>query len=330
MPSLILPAKDHSLASCFYDAFVSALNLAPSEFHFVSGVEIAGPNPCEFSTCLDEVPQAGRALAPGIGAKHYFSAVYGEMLSSLNSGFSLSIAQKAYASPDYWLDSAGSPPGEPGVNPVYSPALADLYEAVDNGPEASFGFTWPESNGSNDGTSIMEKARGHESALSAALAKCLRVRVQMALSKYAMVPINAGGWYNSGLFASAYSNQGMWTNGPNSPLTWQQTFGEGGLLTQVFTDCLVVDGYSIAVTLHGQHTEDDVLALRSSNDISIWPPFTHHKNAAFHLSFTLNKDQSITITLTCSPGTYQILGYNVRSVPSLFAPPPPMPGKAGE
>jgi hypothetical protein len=234
------------------------------------------------------------------------------LINDAKDSFLKTLAQNNYMNPNYWVA------GNVSVDPVYAPALADLYTLVANGSSATVNFdsqtansdissSWAKSTGSAGvgfwGTSSSSVSQSLNQTASSS-----RITVQIIIDKFAYLQVRAGGWFTQGFFTNQYKNPSNWTNGQAA---WDLVFGPTGSCQNIANQVLLINGYTIMTTSHAAYSKSDFSQIQQSSETNVWPFYTSSSSSTTTQSFAYNTDQSITTTITCKPGSLQIFGMGV-------------------
>jgi hypothetical protein len=319
----------------FYNALCSALNLSNKQFQLIQGAQPVATNAAALYNIFDGMPPASVAQLYTANPVNKASGNYQNVLGAAIQppSFSAKIAMANYLNANNWLASGTwVPPGNPGTNPIYSPALSDLFTLVNGGSQALFSYDSSIQNSSLDGAWANSSSGGgvwfwgtsSSSSSTVVNTKAAESRITVAggLYKYAMVPIDFGGWYSSAYLSAMYQAQSLWTPGYNPD--WNEVFGPTGSWQNVATSVLLTNGYTFNITSYASYTQEDYNYVSQSSDTNVWPFYSSSSSSSSKSDYKYNTDGSITTTVSCPVGNLQILGFDVSTMSSLMGKGTPM------
>jgi hypothetical protein len=286
-----------------YNTLCSGLKLSNQQFQMIQGVLPVQSNPSGLYNFFDGIPPTSVAT---LYTSNPVNGLNGNMQIVINDAepsFLKTLALNNYMNPKYWVD------GNVAVDPIYAPPFSDLMSQVNAGSSAFIQFD--SATADSDISSSWAK-----SSVSEALnqkASSSRITVDFAFDKIAYLAIRAGGWFTQGFFADQYRNPSKWVGGQDA---WNKVFGPGGSCQFLANQTLLVNGYSYTVTSHASYSQSDYEQITTSKETNVWPFYTSSSNSQSTQSFKLNNDKSISSTVTCKPGTLQILGMGVITTAS--------------
>lgn len=146
----------------------------------------------------------------------------------------------------------------------------------------------------------------------------------------ALVPVEAGGWYDRDLVAratAAESDGGAVWDGWADTGRWSTFFGAGGLLRRVATHLVFVSGARLTLTVHGRFTDEEREELATRTGIpadapgplggsdlgGIWPFPLQGGRVDMHGQLRFDVRGNLTVDLRQSRGTVQCWGARVDS-----------------
>lgn len=110
-----------------------------------------------------------------------------------------------------------------------------------------------------------------------------------------------GDWYVSTAMSLAYRNKTGAPWNPSSPVTWQTTFGEGGMLQQLLSALVVVSGVDIGATSSTSFTPVEQALISAGLSNGLWPHYLTGSGINTKASFNATSGQMTTkITSTAS------------------------------
>jgi hypothetical protein len=305
------PSLPNSTAG-LYNTLCTGLNLSNQQFQMIQGVLPVQTDASGLYNFIDGIPPASVAT---LYTSNPLNGLNGNMLiviSDAKPGFLTTIAMNNYQNPKYWID------GDVSVNPIYTPTFADLLNQVNSGSSASIHFdsatansdistSWAKSTGSA-GLGFWGTSSSSVSQSLNAKASSSRITVDITIDKFAYLAVRAGGWFTQGFFTDQYKNPSKWTGGQAA---WDQVFGSSGSCKNISNQVLLVNGYTIKTTSHASYTQSDFSSIQTSKETNVWPFYTSSSSSTTSQSHTFNADNSISTTISCKPGSLQILGMGV-------------------
>jgi hypothetical protein len=301
----------------FYNAFVAALKLDPTQFQLTQGA-FALPN---VSTSLynvfDGVPPISACNLWTANSLNTVSGNFENLLGYASAaemqGFTYKVASSGFLNTTNWVG------GTVGSDPLYAPTVAAIGQALMNGSSATVNYdsstadtslsdVWSKSasaggvwfwGSNNDSTS--------ESLNTAASSSDVSITMNL---KYATVPIQQGPWLNSGYLSQMYKNPNSWA----TPSEWDTLFGANGSFQYVNTQALIITDFDITITSKASYSASQYYYVSSNSDINVWPFYTSSESSSTTTHYTQNADSSITATIKSDPGAVQIMGFNVISL----------------
>jgi hypothetical protein len=297
-----------------YNTLCSGLKLSNQQFQMIQGVLPVQSNPSGLYNFFDGIPPTSVATLYTSNPVNGLNGNMQIVINDAEDSFLKTLALNNYMNPKYWVD------GNVAVDPIYAPPFSDLMSQVNAGSSAVIHFdsatadsnissSWAKSTGSAGVGFWGEKSSSVSESLNQK-ASSSRITVDFAFDKIAYLAIRAGGWFTQGFFADQYRNPSKWTGGQDA---WDKVFGPSGSCQHLANQTLLVNGYTYTVTSHASYSQSDYEQITTSKETNVWPFYTSSSNSQSTQSFKLNTDQSITSTVTCKPGSLQILGMGVIS-----------------
>lgn len=308
MDNASLPSSTAGL----YNTLCEALHLSNQQFQMIQGVLPVQTTESGVYNFVDGIPPVSVST---LYTSNPINGLNGNMQIVINDavpGFLSKLAENNYMNPKYWVD------GNVAVDPIYAPAFADLYNQVNNGSSAvvNFDSATADSNISSSWAKSADSAGvGFWGTSSRAVSEQLnekasssRITVDIAIDKYAYLQVRAGGWFTQGFFTAQYKDPSKWIDGQKA---WDRVFGPNGSCQNIANQVLLVNGYTITTTSHASYSEYEYSQITTSKDTNVWPFYTSSSSSSATQSHSHNSDGSITTTITCKPGSLQILGMGV-------------------
>lgn len=302
-----------------YNTICDQLNISDNQFQMIQGVLPVQSDASGLYNFVDGIPPQSVAT---LYTSNPLNGLNGNMQIVINDakpGFMTTLAEKNYLESKYWVN------GNVGVDPMYTPSFSDLMTLVSKGSSATLLFD--SATASSDissawATSAQSAGVGFWGTSSSSVSSSLnetaassRITVEIALDKYAYLPVRAAGWFSQGFFTNQYQNPSNWTNGQSD---WNNVFGPTGSCQNISNQVLLANGYVITVTSHATYSESDFNQITTSKDTNVWPFYTSSEKSSATQKHSHNQDGSITTTITCNPGSLQIMGMGVVSTKSLM------------
>lgn len=128
------------------------------------------------------------------------------------------------------------------------------------------------------------------------------------------VPV-PGGWYDSGAFGLAYSNQtGLPWNAADTAVNWQKTFGANGNMQRFAGSLVVVSGMKVTATSSYAFSHADQTTINQNSSAGFWPFYSSGSSSTVTTSHSFNQQGHMTITQTSAPGVPIMIGLVVIPV----------------
>lgn len=295
-----------------YNTLCSGLKLSNQQFQMIQGLLPVPSNPSGLYNFFDGIPPTSVATLytsnPVNGLNGNMQIVINEAVDS----FLKNLAMQNYLNPKFWVG------GNVAVDPIYAPTFSDLMSQVNAGSAATIDFdsstadsnissSWAKSTGSAGVGFWGEKSSSVSESLNKK-ASSTRITVHFEFDKVAYLAVRAGGWFTQGFFADQYRNPKKWTGGQGA---WDQVFGKSGSCQFLTNQALLANGYTYTVKSWASYSQSDFSQITTSKETNVWPFYTSSSNSQSTQSFTFNDDKSITISVTCKPGSLQIFGMGV-------------------
>ncbi|GHC45170.1 hypothetical protein [Ulvibacter litoralis] len=296
----------------FYNTMCEALHLSNKEFQLIQGVLPVQSDASGLYDFIDGIPPKSVATLYTSNPVNGLNGNMQIVIGDAKPGFLVTLAEKNYSNPKYWVD------GNIAVNPIYTPPFAALLKqvAAGSGGKIKFDSATADSNVSDSwANSASEAGVGFWGVKSSSVSESLnskastsRITVDAVFDKFAYLPVRAGGWFTQGFFTDQYQNPTKWTSGQAA---WDKVFGPKGSCQNLANQVFLVNGYTITVTSHATYSESEYHMISKSRDVNVWPFYTSSKHSLAVQSHHHNEDKSITTTVTCKPGSLQIMGMGV-------------------
>lgn len=305
----------------FYLSMASALNLSTDQFQLIQGATPTPDTAQLLYNLFDGVPPATLVQDYTANPVNKASGNYQNVLGGWEeeSNFSYKIALANYMNDKNWIG------GSVGTNPIYAPTFETLMKQTNRGSTIDFNYTtenqehsvsntWAKNSG---GAGVGFWGTNHGSSFDEINKKgaTTKVTVEVHLGKFATLPIEFGGWWNSGFMTQAYQNPSDWTGGQDA---WDKIFGKKGTWQRVSGQVLLVNGYTIKVTSFASYSQSDYQKITTSKDVNVWPFYTKHETSSSTQTYTHNSDSSITTCTSSANGNLQVMGFNVSTIKSLM------------
>lgn len=295
-----------------YNTMCDALHLSNKQFQLIQGVLPVQSDASGLYDFIDGIPPESVATLYTSNPVNGLNGNMQIVIGDAKGGFLSKLAESNYMNAKYWVD------GNVAVNPIYSPSFAALLKQVAAGSEGviKFDSAIADSNISDSwANSASEAGVGFWGTKSSSVSESLnskasssRITVDANFDKFAYLHVLAGGWFTQGFFTDQYQNPTKWTGGQGA---WDKVFGSKGSCQNLANQVLLVNGYTITVTSHATYSDSEYSMVSSSKDTNVWPFYSSSKHSLAVQSHHHNEDKSISTTITCKPGSLQIMGMGV-------------------
>jgi|GEM_PF-2646096 len=295
-----------------YNTLCEALHLSNKQFQMIQGVLPVQTDASGVYNFVDGIPPVSVST---LYTSNPINGLNGNMqivISDAKPSFLSKLAQDNYVNEKYWVD------GNVAVDPIYAPNFADLYNQVNNGSSVNVVFdsatantnidsSWAKSTGSA-GVGFWGTSSSSVSTELNKKASSSRITVNVSIDKYAFLQVRAGGWFTQGFFTNQYKDPNKWLQGQAD---WDRVFGPQGSCQNIANQVLLVNGYTITTTSFAVYSESEYKQIVTSKDTNVWPFYTSHSSSTVTQTHTHDSEGYITTTITCKPGSLQILGMGV-------------------
>lgn len=163
-------------------------------------------------------------------------------------------------------------------------------------PESAFWGLWSNSPPASGGSSKF--ASGDVSAT-------------ISFSKVLNFSPTPGDWYVSSALSLAYSSPNGLPWNPNSPISWQTTFGQKGAMQRFLSALLVVSGMHIQFQSSALFTEEEQALILRNAPTGLWPYYLDAGSTDMNIKF--DEVGRLAATVTSKPGVPIIIAGNVLS-----------------
>ena len=306
----------------FYNSLCSALNLSTSQFQLIQGAQPVATNAAALYNIFDGVPPDTVAQLYVANPVNKASGNYQNVLAAAANpnSFTAKIAMNNYLNATNWIG------GNPGTNPIYSPALADLFTLVGNGSQIVFDYdsntansslesAWSQST-SGSGVGFWGTSSSSSSTTINQKAASSRITVSASLHQFALIPIDFGGWFSSAYMSAMYQSPSLWAT--DAQPGWAQIFGPTGSWQNVATSVLLANGYTFNITSYASYSQEDYSLVTQSKGTNVWPFHSSGSSSSAESNYKYNTDGSITSVVTSPVGSLQILGFDVSAMSALL------------
>ncbi|MGC1376168.1 MAG: hypothetical protein WA821_08100 [Anaerolineales bacterium] len=298
-----------------YQAIASSMGLEPTSLRLFPTISLLNQDDYWLFNTFDIIPNSAppfeiNETAPLLGN------TYGALLQSQPTSFPVTIAKKNFENPAYWLP-ANTSLGLP-KTPVYSPTSAGISNSIAGGASLDFEL---DSSKYPSPVDVL-----YPSFPSFVVNQPLRTFNQIAgekpfvftmhFDKVVSLPVRPGGWFSQAVFAQAYQSGGKnWGTGPGT-VTWDDLFGENGILKFIYNGVLAISGIVLELQSFGQYDSAILDALNNAGATSIWPFYLNIKNMT--QQYALNEDGSIEITSQVPSPDILLLAMQAESIDNLL------------
>jgi len=139
------------------------------------------------------------------------------------------------------------------------------------------------------------------------------VTVTVQFSRFCLLVMPPGAWYNSSILNMAFSRSGTPPWSPNANPDWDDAFGPTGTLPRFLTSLAIADGATVSVTSDARYSQSAQKEMQSNMANGLWPLFFPSSAVA---SNTVTFSGSMTMQIAAKIGNPFVVGANVLSVAS--------------
>ncbi len=125
-----------------------------------------------------------------------------------------------------------------------------------------------------------------------------------------------GDWYTPSVMTVAYQNPSGPPWNPNSPITWESTFGANGILRRVVIGLVCVSDVEVSYEADAGFTADQQDQIHSHTAGGLWPYYLESANARTSVDFTADGAMQTSITSTKSRPV--VIGVQIHSAAGWF------------
>ena len=298
-----------------YQSVASSLGMKLADLRLLPQVIPLPDNDYELFSLLDGVPTGAPVfdVDPEIPR---FSAIYDALLQSRQDSFTVSVAKTNHANAKYWLPGDAEFP----ETPVYTPSSASISTSIAGG--SSLDYTLDSSAYSAPAgvfyPSYPELVINQPFRMFNQIAEKSPFLFRMQFERLVRLPVRAGGWFSRAVFAQACASRGEgWRTGPGT-VTWEELFGEDGILKYVCSGVLAVSGIVLELQSFGEYAADIFEALKKDGT-SVWPYYLNASNLV--QEYAMAPDGSITITTRLPSPEILLLLVEAASITELLGQP---------
>jgi hypothetical protein len=294
-----------------YTYIASSLHLEPANLRLFPTISSLPEDDHVLFNLFDLIPNASFLINENAPR---FSDTYETLLQSQPDSFTTTIAKKNFENPSYWLPP--DLPRELPKIPIYTPTSANISDSIMQGASLDFELDSSKYPSFTDVLypSFPNFIVNQSFRLFNQIAKDNRFIFKLHFDNIVNLPIRARGWFSQGAFTQAFQSGGKgWVTGPGT-VTWDNLFGENGVLKFIYNGILAVSGIKLELQSFGQY--DDTMLPKSIETFSVWPFYADVENMV--QNYVINKDGSITITSQVSSSNVLLLAMTSVSIKSLL------------
>ena len=301
----------------FYNAFVAALKLDPTQFQLTQGAFALPKVSTSLYNVFDGVPPISACNLWTSNSLNTVSGNFENLLGYASAaemqGFTYKVASSGFLNTSNWVG------GTVGSDPLYAPTVSAISQALMNGSSAT--VTYDSSSADTSLSDVWSKSASaggvwfwgynNDSTSETINTSASSSDVTIVMNvKYATVPIQQGPWLSSAYLSQMYKNPSAWA----TPSEWDTLFGAAGSFQYVSAQALIVTDFDITVTSKASYSASEYYYVSSNKNVNVWPFYTSSDSSSTTTHYTQNADSSITAHIQSNPGAVQIMGFNVVSL----------------
>ncbi|MGL4961503.1 MAG: hypothetical protein ACRC67_09745 [Inquilinus sp.] len=172
----------------------------------------------------------------------------------------------------------------------------DVSKTWTGGSDSGFFGLW---GGSSSESTLSEKFASSAVSLSASFAHVL--------------PFNAtpGDWYSSSALGLAYNSPNAAPWNPESPITWDKTFGPQGNMQRFAVNLLIADEMEVMVTSSASYSTLEQTEIKQNSSKGLWPFYSGSSGSSSSTSVSFDASGEMQVKITSGPNAPVVIGCNV-------------------
>lgn len=273
------------------------------EFTFYTTLPGLPDSADDFAHFLDSIPKGEMFFKSG-ETINYFSQVYGKILKAQKKQpLAIEIGLKNFKDKNNWLSPYTIPKNTPTLESAKS-HIGDAGKAettVKSSQQPVIVPTVPEFPNIVYSASLLDFFQKVAQS---------EFTTTVTFDKACSIPVGLGGWFSTGAFLYAYQTPDNWDT---SVISWDEVFGSAsGILKYINTSVVLVSDMTIELLVSGSFDTSTVKMLQAIPDQIIFP--FYQQISGSELSFALEEDKSIKITLKVPQKSDYIFGIQYQSI----------------
>lgn len=168
--------------------------------------------------------------------------------------------------------------------------------------------TW--TGGSDSGFFGLWGGSSSESTLSQKFASSA---VSLSASFAHVLPFNAtpGDWYSSSALGLAFNSPNAAPWNPESPITWDKTFGPQGNMQRFTVNLLIADEMEVVVTSAASYSTLEQTEIKQNSSKGLWPFYSGSSGSSSSTSVSFDSSGEMRVKITSGPNVPVVIGCNV-------------------